>query len=635
MINDNYQNRKNVVIVMMIIVVAIYIVRLFEMQVLSSNYGEAAESNAFLKRTIFPARGLMYDRNGALLVYNKPTYDVMATMNEMEPFDTLEFCRIVNITPEYLQKRFREIKDKNKNRGYSPYTPQLFIPQLSVKEYAELNEKLFRFAGFSIQSRTLREYAFPCAAHALGSIGEVSQKEIDANDYYKRGDYSGQNGIEKQYEEYLRGVKGCEILLRDSRGRIKGRYEDGKFDESPIAGKDLVLSLDIELQQFGEKLMRNKVGSIVAIEPSSGEILALVSSPNFNPSELVGRERGKNFERLNNDPLKPLLDRPMTARYPPGSTFKMINGLVFLHEGIITPEKRYPCARGYHIGNVTVGCHGHPGPLDLVSSIQHSCNAYYCSGLRAMLDNKKYGSVAKGLTVWKDHMVSFGFGYPLGVDFPTENRGLIPNAEYYNKMYNGRWNSLTVISIAIGQGEVLLTPIQTANAAAILANRGYWYRPHIVKKINGSLIDTTYRKRLYTIAASEHYEAIVKGMELVVTAGTGRAAQIDGIVVCGKTGTAQNPHGKDHSVFLAFAPKDNPKIAIAVFVENAGFGATWAAPIASLMIEKYLTGQINPKRAYLEEQMYKTNLLPNIYAPRRSAIHDAELTNSVEIINVE
>lgn len=611
MINDTLQGRKNVIAVIMTIVVVIFILRLFYMQILTSSYKENADSNAFLKKTLYPSRGLIYDRNGKLLVYNKPAYDVMVVMKEVEPFDTLDFCKIVGLDKKIVEKRFRDIKNRDINRAYSPYTPQLFLTQLSVEEYAVLQEKLFRFPGFYIQNRTLREYSYPCAAHALGSIGEVSQADIDKNDYYKKGDYIGKNGVEKSYEKYLGGKKGVEILLRDVRGRIKGRYEDGAMDIAPESGKNLTLSIDIDLQEYGELLMKNKVGSVVAIEPSTGEILALVSSPNFSPAELVGRLRGKNFNRLNKDPLKPLLDRPMMARYPPGSTFKLVNALIFQQERIITHDTRYACNMGFSAGSLRVGCHKHESPLNLPQSIQHSCNAYYCSGLRAMLENKKYGSVANAFDVWKDHIVSFGFGYKLGVDFPTENRGYIPNVEVYNKMYGkGRWKSLTIISIAIGQGEVLSTPIQTANLAAIIANRGYWYRPHIVKNIEGVPIDTSYTKRKYATVEPKYFDSVIEGMEMAVIGGTARVAQIDSIVVCGKTGTAENPHGEDHSIFMAFAPKDKPRIAIAVFVENAGFGATWAAPIASLMMEKYLKGEISPNRLYLQERMINTNCLP-------------------------
>ncbi len=610
MINDNLQGRKSVIAGMMILVAAIFIIQLANLQLFNRDYKESADSNAFLKKTQYPARGLVYDRNGKLLVYNQPAYDVMVVMKEIQPFDTLDFCKTVNIDKSTFT---RLIKRVQASKGYSKYTPQLLISQLSVEEYAVLQEKLFRFPGFYIQNRTLREYTYPCAAHALGSIGEVNEREIEKDNYYTLGDYTGKNGVEKFYEKELRGEKGIEILLRDANGRVKGRYEDGAMDKAPVSGKNLTLSLDIELQQLGEKLMKGKIGSIVAIEPSTGEILALISSPSFNPSDLVGRKRSKKFTELNNDPYKPLLDRPLMARYPPGSTFKVVNSLIFQEEGIITPETRYPCYHGFTVGSLHVGCHSHASPLDMRHSLQQSCNAYYCWGLKNMFDNKKYGSTENAFNEWKNDIVSFGFGYKLGVDFPNENRGYIPNAGVYDKMYGkGQWRGLTVISIAIGQGEVISTPMQTANLAAIVANRGWFYTPHIVKKIQDGKMDTLYTKKRYTAVSPQYFDATIDGMEMAANSGTARGVAIDTIRICGKTGTAQNPHGKDHSIFMAFAPRDNPKIAIAVFVENAGFGATWAVPIASLMMEKYLKGSISLNRKYLEERMSNTTLLPSV-----------------------
>lgn len=608
MVNDDLQSRKTVVAGMMIFIFAVFVLQLLNLQIFNTSYKENADSNAFLKKIQYPARGLIYDRHGKLLVYNKPAYDVMVVMKEVTPFDTNEFCAAVNIEKPTF---FRLLKKMKNDAGYSPYTPQLLLSQLSVEEYAVLQEKLYKFPGFYIQNRTLREYTFPCAAHALGSVGEVSQKTIDADNYYTRGDYAGKNGVEKFYEKDLRGEKGVEILLRDARGRIKGKYENGAFDKDPVSGKNLTLSLDIDLQMYGEQLMKGKVGSVVAIEPSTGEILALVSSPSFNPSDLVGRQRSKNFLKLNRDPLKPLLDRPLMARYPPGSTFKVVNSLIFQQQGIITPNTRFPCHSGFQYGRLHVGCHSHSSPLDMRHALEQSCNSYFCWGLKNMIDNRKYNSVQEAFEIWKKEIVSFGFGYKLGVDFPNENRGYIPNADVYNKVYGKHgWSALTIISIAIGQGEVLSTPMQTANLAAIMANRGYYYTPHVVKQIRGSQLDTTFTKKKYVSVDRKYFDATVDGMELCVLSGTARIAQVDSITICGKTGTAQNPHGKDHSIFMAFAPKDNPKIAIAVFVENAGFGATWAGPIASLMIEKYLKGSIKPNRKYLEERMFNTTLSP-------------------------
>jgi penicillin-binding protein 2 len=611
MINDRYQNRKMMIGGLIIVVIVIYVFRLFDLQIIDDSYQDKADSNAFLKKVQFPARGLIKDRNDKLIVFNKPAYDITIVTKEMKGLDTLDFCNTVGIDIETFNKRMDEIKDLRKNPGYSSYTPQPFITQLSAAEYGVLQEKLFRFPGVYIQKRTLREYGYPNAALLLGSIGEVNKSTLEDDDFYIAGDFAGLNGIELTYEKYLRGEKGEEILLRDAHGRIQGKYEDGIHDVPSVAGKNLTLSIDIDLQAYGEMLMQNKVGSIAAIDPSTGEILALVSSPTYDPSYLVGRERSKNYKELENNPLKPLFDRPMMARYPPGSTFKTVNAVIFEQEGIVDRGTRYGCSMGYHVGRFTVGCHAHYSPLNLVQSIQHSCNAYYCAGFRAMLDHPKYGKVGDAFEIWKNHIVSLGFGYKLGADVPNENRGFIPNAAWYDKIYGkDSWRSLTIVSLAIGQGEILTTPLQLANLAAILGNRGHYYVPHLVKTIEGTPLDSSFTKKKVTSIEPKYFDPIVEGMELVMKAGTGWSSQIDSISVCGKTGTAQNPHGKDHSLFIAFAPKDNPKIAICVVVENSGFGATWAAPISSLMMEKYLKGYIPEKRIPLQERMLNANLLP-------------------------
>jgi len=608
MINDRFQNRKLIIGGLMILVVFIYIVRLFDLQIVDDSYQDKADSNAVLKRVEFPARGLIKDRNGEVLVFNKPAYDVMIVMREIKELDTLDFCNTLGISIENFHSRIKEIKSKV---GYSGYTPQAFMNQLSVAEYGVLQEKLFRFPGIYIQKRTLREYNYPNAALLLGSIGEVSKKTIENDTFYIAGDFAGQNGIELTYEKVLRGEKGMEILLRDAHGRIQGKYEEGIHDVHSTPGKNLMLSIDIDLQAYGEKLMQNKVGSIAAIDPSTGEILALVSSPTYDPSLLVGRQRTKNYTQLVNDPLKPLFDRPMMACYPPGSTFKMVNTLVLQQEKIVNRGTLYGCSMGYHVGNFKVGCHAHFSPLNLVQSVQHSCNAYYCAGFRAMLDAPKYKKVSEAFEVWKNHVVSLGFGYKLGADVPNEKRGLIPNAEMYDKIYGkDRWRSLTIVSLSIGQGEILATPLQIANLSAIIGNRGYYYTPHLVKDIEGGDIDRSFIEKKVTTIDPEYFDPVVEGMDLVMKAGTGWGSRIDSIDICGKTGTAQNPHGKDHSIFMAFAPKDNPRIAICVVVENSGFGATWAAPIASLMIEKYLKGYIPSRRKDMEERMFNANLLP-------------------------
>ncbi len=608
MINDQFQNRRLIIGGLMILVVAIYIVRLFNLQIVDDSYQDKADSNAFLKRVEFPVRGLIKDRNGKVLVFNKPAYDVMIVMKEIRGLDTLDFCNTLGITVENFNNRIRDIRNK---AGYSSYTPQAFMSQLSSAEYGVLQEKLFKFPGVYIQKRTLREYSYPNAALLLGSIGEVSKKTVANDEFYIAGDFAGQNGIELTYEKELRGEKGVEILLRDAHGRIQGKYEGGIHDVPSKPGKNLMLSIDVDLQAYGEELMQNKVGSIAAINPSTGEILALVSSPTYDPSLLVGRQRSKNYKKLVNDPLKPLFDRPMMACYPPGSTFKTVNALIFQQEKIINRGTSYGCSKGYHVGSFKVGCHAHFSPLNLVQSVQHSCNAYYCAGFRAMLDAPKYKKVSAAFDVWKNHVVSLGFGYKLGADVPNEKRGYIPNVEIYDKIYGkDRWKSLTVVSLSIGQGEVLATPLQIANLGAIIGNRGYYYTPHLVKEIEGGEIDRSFIQKKVVTIDPQYFDPIVEGMDLVMKAGTGWASRIDSIEVCGKTGTAQNPHGKDHSIFMAFAPKDNPQIAICVVVENSGFGATWAAPIASLMIEKYIKGYVPARRNYLEERMFNTNLLP-------------------------
>ena len=610
----NLEKRKYVIAAAVVAIVVVYVVRLFSLQVGDNDYKRFADSNAFQRKVLYPSRGFVYDRNGELLVYNQPAYDVMMIPREMRSLDTLDFCNTLGISIEQFNRYMADMKDRRKNPGYSTYTPQVFMTQLSARDYGRLQEKLYRYPGVYIQNRVLREYSRPIAANVLGNIREVSPSDIERDDYYRRGDYTGDLGVEKSYEEVLRGVKGEEILLRDAHGRIKGKYEDGRYDVQPVSGRNIILSIDADLQAYGEKLMQNKTGAIVAIEPSTGEILALVSSPTYDPSMLVGRERGKNYAKLTRDPGNPLYDRAIMAVYPPGSTFKPTQGLIFLEEGIITPNTHYPCTGGFVVGGLRVGCHAHPSPLPLIPSLATSCNAYYCYGLRSMLDNRSlYESTSEAFEIWKNHLVSMGYGYKLGIDLPGEKRGFLPNSAYYDKFYGkNRWKALTIISIAIGQGEILATPLQIANLAATIANRGYFYTPHVVKAIQDSVIDTTYTMRRYPTIDAGHYDAIVEGMRMAVTGGTCRTANLPDIEVCGKTGTAQNPHGRDHSAFMGFAPMDKPQIAIAVYVENAGFGATYGVPIGSLMMEYYLKGEItDPARKDLEQRMFNSKVVGN------------------------
>lgn len=607
----NEENRQYVIGGAVVLLVLIFIARLFYLQVLDNDYKAWADSNAFLKKTLYPSRGMLYDRNGKLLVYNQPAYDVMLIMREIQPFDTTDLCDILGITKAQFIKRMGDIKNRKLNPGYSSYVPQVFMNQLSAQEYGVLQEKLYKFPGFYIQNRTIRQYQYPYAAHVLGNIGEVNQRDIQKDPYYVQGDYSGRTGVEKFYEEILRGEKGVEILLRDAHGRIKGRYEEGKHDVVPQSGKNLTLAIDMDLQAYGEKLMQNKLGGIVVIEPETGEILAMVSAPTFDPSMLVGRMRGKNHQLLEKDPNKPLFDRPIMAYYPPGSTFKPVQGLVFLQEGIISPQTMYTCYHGYPLRGGKPACHGHASPLNLVSALATSCNAYFCWGLHDMLDSRKrYPSIQEAFEVWKNHVVSMGYGYKLGIDLPGEKRGYIPNSQVYDKIYRKRWNSSTIISTAIGQGEITSTPLQIANLAATIANRGYFFTPHVVKKIEDMPLDTLYTKKRKTSIDSHYYDYIVEGMAQAVSGGTCRGTYMPDIEVCGKTGTAENPHGKDHSIFMGFAPKDHPKIAIAVFIENAGFGAEYAVPIGKLMFEKYLRGEIPEASKATEEFIVNSVIMP-------------------------
>ena len=588
------EKRRYVISGVAIAIVVIYIIRLFTLQLLSDDYKRNADSNAFLKKIEFPSRGAIFDRHGELLVYNQPAYDIMVIMSEENGhLDTLEFCRTLGITKDFFIQRMKDIKDYSKNPGYSRYTQQLFMSQLSDKEFSVFFEKIFRFPGFYIQKRSIRQYSYPYAAHVLGDVGEVSPNDIKEDDYYSPGDYVGKLGVERFYEKALRGQKGVQILLRDVHGRIQGRYKNGEYDTRPIAGKDLTLSIDVKLQALGERLMEGKIGSIVAIEPSTGEILCMVSSPTYDPRMMVGRQRGKGHHELQNDPRKPLLNRSIMGQYPPGSTFKTSQALTFLNEGIITPQTTYSCHRGFVFRGLRVGCHGHPSPLSLVPAISTSCNGYFCWGFYDMMsDRVKYKHLQDAMNTWRDYMVSMGFGYKLGVDLPGEKRGLIPNAQFYDKVYDNSWNGLTVISISIGQGEVNLTPLQIANLGATIANRGYYYVPHVVRKVQGETLDTLYSRRHYTKASKQAYEWVVMGMRSSVLGGTCRAANRSDYAVCGKTGTAQN-RGRDHSVFMGFAPMDNPKIAIAVYVENGGFGAQFGVPMGALMMEQYIKGGLS------------------------------------------
>lgn len=603
------EKRKYVIGGFITVVVIIFLVRLFNLQVSDGIYKENAESNAFFRKILYPARGLVYDREGRLVVLNRPEYDVMLIPKDVGAgFDTIGLCQVLEISKEEFLSKWADMKNPRKNPGYSAYTPQKLMSHLSQEDYGRLQEKLYLFPGFYVQKRNVREYAANAGANILGNIREVNASDVERDRYYRSGDYTGDLGIEKSYEDQLRGVKGVEILMKDALGRIKGKYEDGIHDVAPVSGRDLTLSIDIELQKYGEQLMQGKIGAIVAIEPTTGEILCMVSAPGYDPSLLVGSDRGKNYAALVSDPMKPLYDRALQGAYPPGSTFKPTQGLIFLQEGIITTSTQYPCYRGY-VNGLRVGCHAHGSPIALKPAIATSCNAYFCWGLKNFID-KRGTTPSAQLEKWKNYMVEMGYGYRLGIDLPSESRGFIPNPKFYSDSFRGsNWRANSIISIAIGQGEVLATPLQIANLAATIANRGWYFTPHIVKEVKDTVIDSRFREKHIPSIKKEYYEQIAEGMRMAVLGGTCRIANLPGLEVCGKTGTAQNPHGKDHSAFMGFAPYTNPKIAVAVYVENAGFGATYGVPIGSLIIEKYLKGSIAPERKHVEERMLNSNTI--------------------------
>lgn len=599
MANQTLASRKQTVIAIFLVVGFIYLVRLFYIQVIDKSYTLSANNNVLRYVTQYPARGLIYDRKGKLLVYNEAVYDLMVLPTQVKKIDTAEFCRLLEITREGFIDRM------DKAKKYSRYKPSLFEKQISKETYGYLEEKMYRFPGFFVQPRTLRFYPKPIGAHLFGYVGEVTQGVIDKNPYYKSGDYIGVSGIEKSYEEVLRGVKGLKIRMVDVHNREVGSFQNGKYDSVAVMGHDLYLSIDADLQEYGELLMTGKMGSVVAIEPRTGEILAFLSSPGYDPNLLVGRVRGKNFGLLMKDPVKPLLNRAMMGTYPPGSTFKMVNDLVGLQEGLLSLDTRYSCQG---TSSSPIRCtHTHQSPLDVEVAIQQSCNPFHWQVFRSILNSNARKNLRENYIAWYNHVLSLGFGKKLGTDLQFELSGNIPSAEDFDAIYGkGHWNSMTVRSLSIGQGEILVTPLQLANYASVMANRGFYIPPHTVKAIGEKNKKPILYKRVVSTINPAHFEIAVEGMRQVATLGTARWYQIEGVTMCGKTGTAENPHGDDHSLFMAFAPAENPKIAIAVVIENAGFGSTWALPIASLMIEKYLKGSVSRKE--IEENMISTKL---------------------------
>ena len=606
MVNDEHYKRSYFIGGFAVLVVLVFLIRLFVLQIIDQSTRQKADSNALVRQTVYPSRGLMYDRNGQLLVFNQPVYDVLFVLNEMpKDLDTLDLCRVLQITPEEFTERMEDMCDKKRNRGFSKYTPQVFMSQLSKEDISLLGENLYRYSGVSIRNRTLRDYAFCSAAHIVGNVGEVNQRDLDRDPYYQRGDYSGRDGIERQYESVLRGEKGVKVLMRDSRGRMQGSYHNGELDCPATSGQDLTLTIDIHLQMLAEQLLQGKVGSAVAIEPSTGEVLALVSAPAWDPKILVGRKRGTNYKMLLDDSHKPLMNRAVQAQYSPGSTFKLLQALIALKEGIITMHTKYPCNGPM---STPIKCtHHHGSPVDLEQAIEQSCNPYFWCVYRDLLQKNDYGRKNENFKymydIWRKDIMAFGLGAEFtDSDIPNQVSGSVPSRALYDKIYGKTgWKAITIRSLSIGQGEILVTPLQLANEAAAIANNGRYISPHLVR-------DTAKTLAVHQTGIDTAYFNIVKnGMARVMTNGTGRWYAVPGLDMCGKTGTVQNVHGDDHAIFIGFAPKDDPKIAVAVVVENAGFGATWACPIATLMMEQYLTDSIS--RPSLFRRMCDTHFI--------------------------
>ena len=606
--------RANKLRIGLLIMAGILIAKIFYIQIIDDRYKIDASNNSMVYDIIYPTRGVIYDRNGKIIVGNKVAYDILVTPKEVSEFDTLLLASVLEVEPDFIRSKMAEYR---KNRRRIGYQSVIMMKQLSAEKYMKFSEIQYKFPGFRGQVRSIRDYPFNAGGNLLGYVSEVDQAYINRHPgEYRPGDYAGKTGLEAAREADLKGEKGYHIYLRNSHNQIQTRYKDGEMDKEAIPGKDIVTTIDADLQQYGQLLMQNKVGSLVAIEPSTGEILTMVSSPGIDVEMLA--DIGKHYKEIVSDPHKPMFNRAVQAPYPPGSVFKLVNGLIGLEEGVLKPEYTYPCNKGYYFGKHKLGCHAHRSPLDLEDAIMMSCNGYFCYVMRNILENRKYRSQAEALDKWHDYVSSFGFGHKLGSDFPAELGGTIPTSNYYNKIYGkGGWKFTTVISISIGQGEIGVTPLQIANMCATVANRGYYYIPHIVKDSDSLRIDDKFREKQYTMVDTTNFKKVIKGMWKAVNSGFGSGgtasiAAVEGLDICGKTGTAQNPRGADNSVFICFAPMDNPKIAVAAYVENAGFGATWSAPIASLLVEKYLTGQISDKRKPLEERMLNGDLMSRV-----------------------
>ena len=609
-------DRENKLLIGLCAMAGILIVKLFSIQIIEDKYKQSAENNTKVYTTIYPTRGIIHDRNGKILVGNKVAYDLMVTPSEVEKFDTLALAQVLDVTPEFIVEKMAEFKANRKKIGFQSV---VMLKKLPPETYMKFAEVAYQFPGFRGQARSLREYPFNAGGNLLGYVSEVNETYLKNHpDEYKAGDYAGMTGIEAAREKELKGIKGYNVWLRNSKNKIESRFKDGAEDKEAIPGNDITTTIDAELQNYGQQLMKNKVGSLIAIEPSTGEILTMVSSPGIDVDKLA--DFGQHYKEILEDPHKPMFNRTVQAPYPPGSVFKLVNGLIGLQEEVFTPETQYPCHQGYYYTALRkLRCHAHKSPVNFEESIMMSCNAYYCYILRDILENKKYGSIDEAMNKWNEYVKSFGFGKKLGSDFPSELEGLIPDAAYYNKYYRkGGWKAATVISLSIGQGEIGCTPLHLANLCATLANRGHYYIPHIIKDSENVTIDPKYKEKNYTLVDTVHFQKVISGMYKAVNSGFGSGATasiaaVEGLDICGKTGTAQNPHGADHSVFICFAPKDNPKIAVAAYVENGGYGAAYAAPIASLLTEMYLNGKISGNdRKALEKRMKDANLLDKV-----------------------
>lgn len=584
-----YSNRSRILLLIILTVGLLYGVRLFYIQVLDSKYKVFAENNSIRREVIFPPRGIIYDRNGKIIVRNETIYDLMVVPAKIKSLDTSTLCRIIDLSPDELRNAIEKGKSVNK------FVPAPIVRRITSAQYGRFQERAFEFRGFFVQARTARTYPVGSAAHVIGYLGEVTDGEINnGENYYRMGDYVGKTGIERAYEKELRGIKGERKILVDVLNREQGRYRDGEEDIASVAGNDLYTTLDLDLQLYAEKLMAGKRGSVVAIEPSTGDILAMVSTPGYDLNMLQGRDRAKNYAGLLLDPEKPMFNRAISAMYPPGSTLKPVEAVLGLHEGVITESTTFNCPGGYRLSAAhTIGCHS-AGTFDVHGSIRMSCNTYYCYLFRLLVDQKRVGNTAAGLDRWGEGLQLFGLGTKTGLDLPHERKGILPSSKLYNKFYGeNRWKSSTIISLGIGQAEISITPLQLACAAATIANRGFYYSPHVAKKIAG---ETIAHEKHNTGIAPKHFQTVALAMQDVIERGTAYFSKIPGLPYCGKTGTAENPHGADHSLFIAFAPQEKPAIALSVVIENAGFGGTWAAPLGSLLIEKYIRDSISRPR---------------------------------------